>query len=1288
MKKETGWLTAALFTATLGIGIRSFQSTPASIPGGGGEKTVGASKGKFTTPEKPAQKPKTPGEAVEDGPCGDLEAQLQAFFDADTIAAPASCQGRNKDSYDTGLSSQTRNMQFAIAVVPDPLHTHFSLTFDRYAEAMQQGAQDQGYLYDSSWMPWDTESESYPLLDDKLKDEDQTKKREEQPGIILFRRQRNPDEPISADAPYGRGLAIFVVGEEATAGVHRQQFENALAWITLLQGGGLSDLKIIGPSFSGSLSSLAQMLISQWQAPSHPYPISVFSGGITSKQSASDFVDHLKLQTNAVGSKVNISFQSFEQSDDYQIENYCRYLSDAGTSTMERVAVISEDETSYGGNLENDKSLHAAQPPPKASCDSLDGMELTNLYYPRDISALRAAYQSQSLFTSSAANSSPDAARRTLKTDLADPEGHQHDTIRSYSGTQTALSQESELQQIVRKLKSHRSEYILLRSSNPLDEIFLANYLQQQYPEGRIVVTSADLLLARDMNASGLAGVMTLSNYPLIPAEQDWTSPQAAPHTHRAFTNSEAEGTYIATRVMLGAAAAGGTGAFTPGLCDASANVEIRDYSDPFWISSEPTSDKQKPSCHQPPTWIAVLGRGGYWPVADMGAPEANCRRCEHIFGIVKSIFFLRILREHYAESELTTRGLAIPASLTITLIVVFLWSIFHLWCCSNPTITLKPGFFAHFARAPFSQPRAKAHLTLMVAGSALIGIVPSILGWGMGAHSAGMEISVNIIPYRILLTLIWVIGLISIAANVWIEARLQILANATPPRNHPAGVMECIWPPSPSFRQRGSTIWRVVRKPCLAYFFATFLIHTLLIVCLEPRLHPYNRVATYIRSMNITSGVSPIAPLLIIVAGLYCWFWFTLQGQAVLGEDRPLLPTMDDLKMAMSKGGRKRDLLTMLSREQVAQPVEGWCDWVSGDVGITFAFLFVGVLMVCCIVEFPPLRSLGSSDYSGLCFTLIAFCAALLLTNTWQVLRIWFLLRHLLATLDRLPLRRTIHALRGFSWGSIWTMGGGVLDERYKLYSRQVECLTHLKQVLARVESESIDGAEILHARTGLVEMDDVQDYREKFWVWYSQHWSDWGARDPGSIQRHVQEAFAAFSATLIIDVLLPAWNVEADSLIADRSHEERKSQSFSVEHVAPHILAAEEFVCLVYLGFIQNVLGRVRSLVSGIIFLFVALALGITTYPFDPRPLLNGFIVVLFLVLGFFIFTVYAEMFRDATLSRLTDTNPGELGSEFWLKVIGFGVGPVFSLLASIFPAFANFFFSWMQPGVSSLK
>jgi len=49
-----------------------------------------------------------------------------------------------------------------------------------------------------------------------------------------------------------------------------------------------------------------------------------------------------------------------------------------------------------------------------------------------------------------------------------------------------------------------------------------------------------------------------------------------------------------------------------------------------------------------------------------------------------------------------------------------------------------------------------------------------------------------------------------------------------------------------------------------------------------------------------------------------------------------------------------------------------------------------------------------------------------------------------------------------------------------------------------------------------------------------------------------------------------------------------------------------------------------------------------------------------------------------RDATLSLITDTSPGELGGDFWLKLLQFGALPLLSLLAAQFPEVANFLFS----------
>jgi hypothetical protein len=76
------------------------------------------------------------------------------------------------------------------------------------------------------------------------------------------------------------------------------------------------------------------------------------------------------------------------------------------------------------------------------------------------------------------------------------------------------------------------------------------------------------------------------------------------------------------------------------------------------------------------------------------------------------------------------------------------------------------------------------------------------------------------------------------------------------------------------------------------------------------------------------------------------------------------------------------------------------------------------------------------------------------------------------------------------------------------------------------------------------------------------------------------------------------------------------------------------------------------------------------------------------MFLAVGAMISFVYAEMHRDATLSRVTNTNPGELGMDFWIKMAAFGAGPLLSLVAYVFPGLTEFLFSWLEPGISAMK
>jgi hypothetical protein len=194
------------------------------------------------------------------------------------------------------------------------------------------------------------------------------------------------------------------------------------------------------------------------------------------------------------------------------------------------------------------------------------------------------------------------------------------------------------------------------------------------------------------------------------------------------------------------------------------------------------------------------------------------------------------------------------------------------------------------------------------------------------------------------------------------------------------------------------------------------------------------------------------------------------------------------------------------------------------------------------------------------------------------------------------------------------------------------------------------------------------------------------------------LQQSLADTAGRMLTELLIPTWREETESFMPGPAGEAKPSGQDETNNTGLgaqsgaslplHIRNAEGLVCLVYMAFIQNTLGCMRSLVMSIICMFIAITVAISSYPFDPRPLLSGMVIILFFILGATIVAVYSQMHRDTTLSNLTDTKPGELGGDFWIKLIGFGAGPVLGLIASVFPEFTDFLFSWIQPGLGSLK
>ena len=210
MKKEGTIGTAAFLSIAAAVGI-SLQYASKQSTGGQAERGVPVTRSS-PTPKKAASADLKPG-------CRGIEQQLQDFLDVDEAIAPRGCYGTPlpaEAKIPKEIAERTSRLRFVIASLPDPVHTHQAVLFDQFAASIQDAAQDERYDFDSSWMPWDDEGASYALLDDQERAGRKEEQRELQPGILLFRN--------AARYPKDGGLVVFVVGEEATHGIHNGQF--------------------------------------------------------------------------------------------------------------------------------------------------------------------------------------------------------------------------------------------------------------------------------------------------------------------------------------------------------------------------------------------------------------------------------------------------------------------------------------------------------------------------------------------------------------------------------------------------------------------------------------------------------------------------------------------------------------------------------------------------------------------------------------------------------------------------------------------------------------------------------------------------------------------------------------------------------------------------------------------------------------------------------------------------------------------------------------------------------
>jgi hypothetical protein len=774
--------------------------------------------------------------------------------------------------------------------------------------------------------------------------------------------------------------------------------------------------------------------------------------------------------------------------------------------------------------------------------------------------------------------------------------------------------------------------------------------------------------------------VMTLSTYPLFPWEREWTArPPSFAHSHRVFPEDSTEGTYIASRLLLQSpmfseppgCTLWGADVFLPSIyCPPGAvSVPIPDYAPPFWTAPSPCEAVEPNWSCKPATWLSVITKKGSWPLAVLNEDTLS-----------------RPVQAEYIQEALPDPKVSIAAKpeespwptmpLTMKLFLVALvgLSLFHGWCCLYASFTAKPAFRAHFATF------GVRHCLLILLGSFLIALMALIAGWGCGAFTWSPGLFPKTAAVRYLIFMVWVITGVSLVSNLFVTRNLNEEA---------------------ANRQRGGHSDARFHKGVIFLFtLFLFLLGAAFRGWVVPLEHAHflaNRVLVYWRAVNLASGVSPIVPFLFLTLGLYLWFWYSLHGLALFGPDRPRLPLRENLIITIQDKDENKardqhlDVLPMFSQECAAKPAEDAATPLAlRPLGLSLLLFLLFLALVFLVVRELPVRSLGVRTYAWIFCLWLDFCFSMIIAEAWQLWSTWSQLRRLLVFLDRLTLRRTLEALHGFSWGTVWKMSGNVLDVRYKLVSRQLECLNHLHASLQELLTADPErqNTEFKNARDCLTAVEENQRAGVEFAKWYSNSYRNANATGLQLFEQF-QKLIAATAGLILTHLLVPAWKKEKHSLILIEApndlDEGKQSLPLSPDE---HIRNAEELVCLTYLGFAQNMLGRIRTMVIGALCLFVAITLSVAAYPFDPRPALSAVLLVLFLGFGAVVVVVYAEMHKDATLSHVTNTNPGELGSEFWFKVLGYGAAPLLGLITTVLPDLPGFLFSWLQPGLSSLK
>jgi hypothetical protein len=907
-------------------------------------------------------------------------------------------------------------------------------------------------------------------------------------------------------------------------------------------------------------------------------------------------------------------------------------LTDASSHPVLRYdSVLSDDESAetslkvyLKGDLKLDENEIAILSESETQYGQGAPSESLRLRFPRGISNLRKVYP----------DLAPAGAAKTpapvtgLPFDIKESLGNDDD-IPALSDGQLPMSQEAVLLDIATTLRREKIKAVGVSATDVFDLLFLTRFLREYCPDIRVFTLFSDQLLVRAADTIPLDGTLAISNYPLFVTAQKWARPSTQVHALLSFPNSYSEATYNAFLALLATEPTSQRVPRVDQLLDVGSATANR--------------------IPQPRLWLTVVSRDGFWPVSILPedgkkseplTPVPNLPSGAYLF---TAGFFLILTFFHVALYYLANRRDSAPkpeVGALNWLLDFFLIDSKRETRVDKDTIALSCQKRLLFSAASFSL----AAINFLVFWP----LIWFLERWTKQVLSGWAALS-------------WYWGLVAcgwLALGALLYLSTSLMVKAKPLRGQ-AGY---------------------------AGIGAVLFVLIVLFCALGVSQDHYARDMFLFRSLEIESGVSPTLPFVLVLAGIYLACWAHIRRARFVETRRPEIPSAPfDHWCHTGFGELKREIDHALN----SLMFHSWAAYIL-PAALVLPFLLRGPSHLMSFEAATEIWPFGRRRiYEILLLVLLSFLLTFVVSAMGRFLAVWGPMRALLRRLERQQLRSAFDRLpkKHYSWTSMWHGGGN--RRSFALYSRSLDCLRRLSTFnngqwpeLPRLQATAEDNVGKLLDR----EAAEILDL----------------SREIAAAETALRDS----SAYVLETILIPQWiaSGQSDSLDALDEEQSAKPDSKQRFHVqlSRHqpqnplpltadaeepLVVAEEFVVLRFVALINYVGLQLRNLLSFMSFAFILAVISLRCYPFLAHRTIGWTLTVLFLLMAVPIVCVFAQMDRDAVLSRLSDTDPGKLDKEFYLRLISYGALPLLTVLASQFPAIGRFLFSWVQPAVEAL-